>query len=143
MNSVKIAAWMRATCAALVLGFAMLASAQGNLEIDTPAISALKQSMQQRHAQLAPMYAAGAIGLAADGTIALRDASSVPLAQRGQINTLVSAENADRGALYREIARANGHPEWEADVRRTFAQRWIDRAQPGWWVQSGGGWTQK
>ncbi|MFN3986942.1 MAG: YdbL family protein [Rhodocyclaceae bacterium] len=134
---------MRATCAALALGFAMLASAQGNLEIDTPAISALKQSMQQRHAQLAPMYAAGAIGLAADGTIALRDASSVPLAQRGQINTLVSAENADRGALYREIARANGHPEWEADVRRTFAQRWIDRAQPGWWVQSGGGWTQK
>lgn len=143
MNRVKMAAWTRAACAALVLGFAMLASAQGNLEIDTPAISALKQSMQQRHAQLAPMYAAGAIGLAADGTIALRDASSVPLAQRGQINALVSAENADRGALYREIARANGHPEWEADVRRTFAQRWIDRAQPGWWVQSGGGWAQK
>ncbi|WP_341648756.1 YdbL family protein [Thauera humireducens] len=99
--------------------------------------------MQQRHAQLAPMYASGAIGLGADGTVALRDASVVPLAQRGGLNALVAAENADRAALYREIARANQHPEWEAEVRRTFAQRWIDRAQAGWWVQRGGAWVKK
>ncbi|THF64229.1 DUF1318 domain-containing protein [Pseudothauera rhizosphaerae] len=129
--------------AALLLGLAGLAAAQGNLEINTPAISALRQSMQQRHAQLAPLYASGAVGLARDGTVALRDASRVPLAQRAQANTLIAAENADRAALYREIARANGHPEWEADVRATFAQRWIDRAQKGWWVQGGGGWVQK
>lgn len=127
----------------LVVAFAGSAFAQGNLEINTPAIAALQSSMQQRHAQLAPLYAAGAVGLAADGSVALRDASSVPLAQRGQANALVAAENADRTALYREIARANGHPEWEADVRRTFAQRWIERAQPGWWVQGPGGWVQK
>lgn len=128
---------------ALVVTFAGPALAQGNLEINTPAITALQSSMQQRHAQLAPLYAAGAVGIAADGSVALRDASSVPLAQRGQANALVAAENADRTALYREIARANGHPEWEADVRRTFAQRWIERAQPGWWVQGPGGWVQK
>lgn len=118
-------------------------AAQGNLEIDSPAIAALKGAMQQRHARLAPLYAAGTVGQAADGTIALRDASGVPLAQRGQVNSLIAAENADRLALYREIARANGHPEWEADVRRTFAERWIDRAQPGWWVQRGGSWVRK
>jgi uncharacterized protein YdbL (DUF1318 family) len=99
--------------------------------------------MQQRHAALAPHYSSGAVGLAADGTIALRDASGVPMAQRGQVNALVAAENGDRAALYREIARANGHPEWEADVRATFARRWIDRAQPGWWVQGTGGWARK
>lgn len=131
------------TVLALVVTFAGPALAQGNLEINTPAITALQSSMQQRHAQLAPLYAAGAVGIAADGSVALRDASSVPLAQRGQANALVAAENADRTALYREIARANGHPEWEADVRRTFAQRWIERAQPGWWVQGPGGWVQK
>lgn len=120
-----------------------LVGAQGNIEINTPAISALQQSMQKRHAQLAPRYGSGAIGLANDGTVALRDASSVPLAQRGQVNALIAAENADRAALYREIARANGHPEWEADVRKTFAQRWMDRAQAGWWVQGSGGWTKK
>lgn len=135
--------WMRVWFATLLLAIAGLAPAQGNLEIDTPAIAALQQSMQRRHVQLEPLYAAGAIGLAADGTVAVRDVSSVPLAQRGQVNSLVAAENTDRAALYREIARANGHPEWEADVRNTFAQRWIARAQPGWWVQRGGSWVRK
>ena len=123
--------------ASLFVGLALACSvhAQGNLEIDTPAIPALRKAMQQRHAQLAPLYAAGAVGIAADGTVSLRDAAAVPLAQRAQANAAVAAENADRAALYREIARANGHPEWEAEVRRTFAQRWVDRAQPGWWVQ--------
>lgn len=129
--------------AVLLLAFSSALAAQGNLEIDSPAIAALKGAMQQRHARLAPLYAAGAVGQAADGTIALRDASSVPLAQRGQVNSLIAAENADRLALYREIARANDHPEWEADVRRTFAQRWIERAQPGWWVQRDGSWVRK
>ena len=70
-------------------------------------------------------------------------ASGGEISQRGQANSLVAAENADRSALYREIARANDHPEWEADVRKTFAQRWIDRAQAGWWVQRGGAWVKK
>ena len=139
----NVVTMLRAALLALVVVFAGSAFAQGNLEINTPAITALQSSMQQRHAQLAPLYAAGAVGISADGSVALRDASSVPLAQRGQVNALVAAENADRTALYREIARANGHPEWEADVRRTFAQRWIERAQPGWWVQGAGGWVQK
>ena len=89
------------------------------------------------------MYASGAIGFATDGSIALRDASLLPLAQRGGASALVAAENADRNALYREIARANQHPEWEADIRITFAQRWIERAQAGWWVQRGGAWVKK
>lgn len=137
----KLIIMLRQVFVMVALGLGAFAFAQGNLEINTPAISALQKSMQQRHAQLAPLYASGAVGLAADGNVALRDASGVPMAQRGQVNALVAAENADRAALYREIARANGHPEWEADVRKTFAQRWIERAQPGWWVQGAGGWS--
>jgi uncharacterized protein YdbL (DUF1318 family) len=126
------------------LWFAGIAWAQGNLEINTPAIAALKGAMQQRHAQLAPFYASGAVGVARDGTIQVRDANAVPLAQRQQVSGLVSAENNDRAALYREIARANGHPEWEADVRNTFAQRWTDKAQSGWYVQNASGqWARK
>lgn len=128
---------------ALLLALSLSASAQGNLDVDSPAIGALKRSMQQRHAQLEPLYKTGAVGQAADGTVALRDASLVPLPQRGPVTALIAAENADRSALYREIARANAHPEWEADIRKTFAQRWADRAQSGWWVQQGGNWVQK
>lgn len=128
----------------VVLLIGAAAHAQTNLEINTPTIAALKNAMQQRHAQLAPHYASGAVGLTRDGRIAVRDANAVPLAQRQQVNALVAAENNDRGALYREIARANGHPEWEDEVRATFAQRWIDKAQGGWWVQgAGGNWVRK
>lgn len=114
-----------------------------DLEINTPGVNAIKQSMQARHAQLAPHYASGAVGLTSDGLVTLRDASAVPLPQRQAVNALVAAENRDRNALYAEIANANGHPEWESEIRSTFAQRWIQRAQGGWWVQSGGGWSQK
>ena len=136
-------------CAVLVaaltaVGSVSTAHAQANLEINTPAIAAQQQSMQRRHAELAPYYASGAIGLTRDGNGALRDATLVPLPQRQQVNALIAAENADRAALYREVARANGHPEWEQDIRNTFGQRWIEKAQPGWYYQTAGGtWARK
>ena len=118
--------------------------AQANLEINTPAVTALQSSMQRRHAELAPLFGNGAVGLTRDGFVALRDANAVSLAQRQQVNSLVAAENQDRTALYREIARANGKPEWENDIRNTFAQRWIDKAQGGWYYQNNAGaWTRK
>ena len=136
--------WLRVALLALMVVFSGAAAAQANLEIDTPAIAALKRSMQDRHSQLAPLYASGAVGLTRDGSIALRDANAVPLAQRAQVNALVAAENRDRAALYREIALANKHPEWEAEIRSTFAQRWIQRAQPGWYYQNpSGAWVKK
>ncbi|MCX7626985.1 MAG: YdbL family protein [Methylophilaceae bacterium] len=134
---------MRKFLIALLL-LPLLALAAADLEINTPAIGALKSSMQARHAQLAPHYASGAIGLTRDGLVALRDANAVPLKDRQAVNALVAAENGDRNALYKEIAVANGHPEWEAEVRNTFAQRWIQKAQAGWWYQDAtGGWARK
>ncbi len=118
-------------------------NAAADLEVNTPAISALKNSMQARHAQLNPHYNSGAVGLTADGLIAVRDATAVPLKDRGGINTLVAAENADRNALYKEIAAGNGHPEWAGEIRSTFASRWVDKAQSGWYYQSAGGWLKK
>jgi uncharacterized protein YdbL (DUF1318 family) len=120
------------------------ALAQANLDIDTPAIRSLTASLQQRHAQLLPYYRSGAVGVSRDGLVALHNANAVPLAQRAQVNALIAAENQDRLALYKEIARANGHPEWEADIRAKFGERWIAKAQAGWWVQDpGGAWRKK
>jgi hypothetical protein len=136
--------WLQGVLLVLLLGIMGTAAAQANLEINTPAIAALKSSMQQRHTQLLPLYSSGAVGLTRDGNVALRDANAVPLAQRAQVNGLIAAENQDRAALYREIAQANKHPEWESEIRTTFAQRWIDRAQPGWYYQNASGaWVRK
>ena len=136
-------AMIRFFVAIVALTAALNVFAAADLEVNTPGVNAIKQSMQARHAQLAGHYASGAVGLTADGLIVLRDAGAVPLAQRQAVNALVAADNQDRIALYAEIANANGHPEWQAEIRSTFAQRWIQRAQPGWWVQSGGGWVRK
>jgi uncharacterized protein len=127
-----------------MLGYTVTAHAQANLEINTPAITALQQSMQRRFAELKPFLDSGAVGLTRDGNVALRDANAVPLPQRQQVNALIAAENADRASLYREVARANGRPEWEQDIRNTFGQRWIERAPAGWYYQSAGGtWVRK
>lgn len=128
----------------MVFSFAGTAMAAADLEINTPAIAALQSAMQARHGKLQGYYASGAVGLTRDGNVAVHDASAAPLAERQSMNSLVADENRDRANLYKEIARANGHPEWESEVRTTFAQRWIDKAAPGWWVQNpGGAWVKK
>lgn len=135
---------IRLLAAALIALSAAPAWAAADLQINTPAISQLRDSMHNHFHQLRDFFVSGAVGLTADGLVAVRDASLIPLDQRQAVNALVAAENRDRRALYREIARENGHPEWEDDVRATFAQRWIDRARPGWWYQKpNGAWVQK
>lgn len=120
------------------------AHAQADIDISSPAIRALTASMKNRAADLDPFFVSGAIGLTSDGLIEIRDANSVPLADRNRLRKLVGDDNADRNALYREIATANGHPEWEADIRGTFAERWVANARSGWYYKSSAGaWKQK
>lgn len=139
MNTIRqlLSVWLLTLCLA---GTALAAA---DLEVNTPAIGNIKNSMQARYPQLAPYLNNGAVGLTRDGMVAVHDANAVPLAQRQAVNSLVTAENADRNALYREIASGNGHPEWEAEIRSTFAQRWVQKAQSGWWYQDGSGWAKK
>lgn len=135
--------WTRLIVVMTVILSMQVAFAAPNLEVDTPAINALKSSMQERHTQLAPYYASGAIGLTSNGLIAVRDAKALPLKDRQGINALVSSENTDRNKLYHEIAIANGHPEWQGSIQDAFAGRWIDKAQSSWFYQEAGGWKQK
>lgn len=119
------------------------AHAQADLNIATPAVRAITQSMEARHSQLKPYYDSGAVGFTSDGLIEVRDQNLIPLPERNNARKLVTDENSDRTNLYREIAAANGRPDWEADIRKTFAQRWVDRAAGGWYYRDGGAWKQK
>ncbi|HAI59905.1 MAG TPA: DUF1318 domain-containing protein [Xanthomonadaceae bacterium] len=130
------------------VGF-FIASAQAQENVDirirTPAIQAIQSRMAERfQGTLAALFDAGALGFGNDGLVVLRDPSKVPLAQRTAVNQAVADENRDRNAVYREIAVANGHPEWETQIRRTFAREWVAQARGGWWYQdSAGAWKQK
>lgn len=114
-----------------------------DLEVNTPAISAVKASMQARHGKLLPLYSAGVLGIVDDGFIQVRDAGGIPLPQRGEVAALVKDENTDRSTLYREVAAASGHPEWEGEIRKTFGSRWMDKALTGWYIQKSGAWQKK
>jgi uncharacterized protein len=118
---------------------------EANLDISSPEIRAITASMQGRFGQLQKFFDSGALGMTSTGLIEVRDANGVSLPDRGLLNRLVSEDNKDRETLYTEIAKANGHPEWAADIRKTFARRWVERgARAGWYYQNASGaWTQK
>ena len=130
--------------AGAVLDFVIPAAhAQVDLDVSTPEIRAITASMESRHAQLTKYYSSGAVGFTQDGLVEVRDQNAIPLPERNAVRQLVADENRDRSALYTQIAKANHHPEWEKDIRETFAKRWIAKAQGGWYYKDGGAWKQK
>ncbi len=120
------------------------AAEEADINIATPAIDSLRASMKARHVALEPHYNSGAVGLTNDALVAEHDAGAIPLKDRNSVKQLVADENKDRNALYREIVQVNNHPEWEADIRKTFAKQWVENARAGWWYQDdSGAWKQK
>lgn len=120
-------------------------AAEVDVNVSTAAIRALKDGMKQRAAELKPHLSSGAVGIARDGLLVVRDAAALDLASKAKVKRLVDAENKDREELYREIATANSYgAERVADIRSIFAQTWKDKAEPGWWVEtSAGTWSRK
>lgn len=118
---------------------------QVEIEINTPQINAIKARMAARQRQtLDPLFDAGAIGFTSNGLVSIRDRSAVPLSERRNLESAVADENRDRQAVYREIAVANGHPEWEKDIQEIFAKEWVQNARKGWYYQEpNGAWRQK
>jgi len=116
-----------------------------NIDISSPEIRAIQDRMAaRREDKLGTYFQAGAVGFTNDGLVAIRDRSAVGLAERNRLEQVVAAENRDRRAVYREIAVANGHPEWEERIRGIFAERWIAKAPQGWYYQNEAGeWVQK
>ncbi|KLJ02905.1 YdbL family protein [Luteimonas sp. FCS-9] len=128
----------------MLLGIGAAHAQTPDVTIRTPAIQAIQSRMEQRfNGTLRPHFDSGALGFGSNGLVVVRDASQLPIKDRVAVNTAVADDNRDRQAVYREIAVANGHPEWEAQIRDVFARQWIQSARAGWWYQQGGSWTQK
>lgn len=120
------------------------AQGQPDITIRTPAIQAIQSRMESRfNSTLRKGFDSGALGFTSDGLITVRDPSKLELKDRVAMNAAVADDNRDRKAVYREVAVANGHPEWENRIREVFAKQWVASAKAGWWYQSGGGWKQK
>ena len=116
-----------------------------NIDIATPAIAKLKSSIAARAPKLKPYLAAGNVGIGRDGLLVVRSTDGLALKDQATVRQLVDAENRDRLALYREIAKANDFPESRVpEIQGIFAKTWIQKAEQGWWVQGDtGAWSQR
>lgn len=127
-----------------VIPVANAAESQPDLDIHTPAIDAIMARMRNRYrSTLKPLLDSGAIGYTHNGDVAIHDAAKIPLSGRAQANQAIAVENTDRAELYKQIAVANGHPEWASRMREAFAKRWIAMAHAGWYYQNASGNWQK
>lgn len=118
-------------------------AASTDIRIDSARVRESVGALQARAVLIEPLLDAGAVGLTADGFLALRRPDLTD-AERLRIEDLVELDNADRVLLYQRIASGNGHPGWETAIREVFADRWIALAKPGWQVRSAAGdWTTK
>ncbi len=132
--------------AALLSFFIADAQAQTpDINLKTPSIQAIQARMAGRfQQQLVAHFDSGALGFGKDGMIVVREPGKLGLKDRAAVNQAVADDNRDRAAVYREIAVANGHAEWEQQIRETFARQWVSSARSGWWYQdASGAWKQK
>lgn len=128
-----------------LLGIGTAHAQDPDITISTPAIDGIRARMRERfRGSLSAHFDSGALGWGRDGSVQVRDAGAIPLSARVSVNQAVAEQNRDARAVYREIAVANGNPQWEGRIAEVFARQWIERAKSGWWYQDGSGnWRQK
>ncbi len=125
--------------------FISSAHAEVNINISSPAIVEITNRMKSRYDRTLKAYLDKAvIGFSNQGFIEILDAKKLGLKDRQKAKKLVADENRDRKALYRELAVANGHPDWEDAIQRVFVKQWRKQAHAGWKYQdSAGTWQIK
>jgi len=119
--------------------------AQIDIEVSTPAIRALKDSMKGRFSQLKPFYDRGNIGENNVGLLETKDLTGLNLKEKADVSRLVEQENKDRKDLYTEIMKANKFgPEVMPQIQKIFANSWRGKSRPNWWIQNDKGeWEKK
>lgn len=119
--------------------------AQEATEVTTPKIRALQQSMRDRFPKLKPFFDRGNVGEGNDGFVHIRNESGLNLRDKASLRSLHKDENNDRKNLYAEVAKAMDiKPNQISKIQGIFAQKWIEKASAGWWIQNeSGAWVKK
>ena len=118
---------------------------QADITLSSPAINEITAKLKARfNDSLKTHLDNNVIGFTNDGLVEIVDAGQLGLKDRQTVKKLVADENRDRVALYREMAIANNHPEWEEQITEAFVKQWIQQAKAGWSYQNEAGqWVKK
>lgn len=94
-------------------------------EVSNATIRALKERMKERYQQMKPYYAKGMLVEQDNGYVKAGDLGSLDLRAKRDLKSLVEAENEDRKALYKEVAKAlDIDPSQVGRVGEVFAKEW-------------------
>lgn len=116
-----------------------------DIEVNTPAIRAIKERRTKRFPNLKPHFAKGLLGEGNDATVKIRSEEGLAAKEKADFKKLVSEENGDRDALLKEILKANKLDETHLPkLRKIYAADALHKvAEKGWWIETDGGWKQK
>jgi len=116
-----------------------------DLNITTPAIRKLIDSMKTRNLQIMKYKDKGVLGESYDAMLTIRAMDGLGGEEIRTIKRLLRAENADRGKLYEELAKANDIPLAKVGkIKTIFAKTRKSKAKPGHWFQDEKkNWSQK
>ena len=99
------------------------------------AVTTAKTGMRERVAVIDKLKAAGAVGEANTGLLAVRTAGE-------EAEKAVAAENADRAVVFADLAAKSGGTAEAAG--KAFARQLAAASKPGVWLQrEDGGWYKK
>ncbi len=116
-----------------------------DLNLTTPAIRKLVDSMKARNTDIMKFKDKGTIGETNNGILAVRKMDGLGGEEIRTVKRLLRAENNDREALYKELAVANKIDSADiGKIKTIFAKTRKQKANPGHWHQDEkGNWTQK
>ena len=114
-------------------------------EITNPAIRKIIQSRTARIKELNMYKGMGAVGENNKALVEHRQLEALGLTERAAVQKLVSAENADRERMFKEIAVAiSADPGQQSGIREAYAATLRKKARTGDWMQMpDSSWSQK
>lgn len=115
------------------------------LEVKTPVIEKILETLKKRYPKLLPFYEKGALGEGKDGYLALREAEKLSLKEKRDLQLYLDEENKDRKNLYTELARENKIESSEIPrIGVLFSEEWQKKSKAGWWIEmEKGKWEKK
>ena len=116
-----------------------------DLNLTTPAIRKLVDSMKARNAKIMQFKGKGSIGETNDGILAIRKMDGLGGEEIRTVKRLLKAENNNRETLYKQLATANKISLSDVGkIKAVFAKTLRAKAKVGHWYQDEKGkWSQK
>jgi len=110
----------------------MAYAAESKMKEDSAGIKEYAEKMRARQPDIAKWKEKGVICEDNRGYLSLREGSVSDPKEKNEVQKLIAAENDDRKAMYRQIARESASAEVTlTSVENVYAQRRLERAKSG------------